>query len=58
MNISPKTKLMVEHYIYGIVVAGVAIYQTGNHDLKKVVWGAAVAVLGPVLKAGWDKVKK
>lgn len=58
MNLSPKTKLMVEHYVYALVVAGVAIYQTGNHDIKKVAWGAAVAVLGPVFKAAWDKIKK
>lgn len=54
---SDKTKASLEHYAYAVVVAGVAIYQTGNHDIKKVAWAALVAVLGPVLKMAIDKVK-
>jgi hypothetical protein len=57
MNLSDKTKAHAEHYLYAVAVAGVAIYQTGNHDIKKVAWGALVAVLGPVLKAAVDKIK-
>lgn len=57
MNITDKTKALVEHYVYAVGVAGVAIWQTGNHDVKKVVWAAAVAVLGPVLKSAYDKAK-
>lgn len=52
-----KTKAQLEHYAYAVIVAGVAIYQTGNHDIKKVAWAAAVAVLGPVVKAAVDKIK-
>lgn len=52
---SDKTKTLVEHYLYATVVAGVAIWQTGNHDIKKVVWAALVGVLGPVFKGGVDK---
>jgi hypothetical protein len=53
-----KVKSQVEHYAYAVAVAAVAIWQTGNHDIKKVVWAAAVAVLAPVLKAVADKLKK
>ena len=52
-----KTKTHVEHYAYGVIVAGVAIYQTGNHDIKKVAVAALVGVLGPVVKAAVDKLK-
>lgn len=45
-----KTKSLVEHYFYATAAAGVAIWQTGNHDLKNVAWAALVGVLGPVLK--------
>lgn len=57
MNLSDKAKVYIEHYAYAVVVAGVAIYQGGNHDVKKVAWAAVVAVLGPVLKAAVDKLK-
>lgn len=52
-----KTKVLVEHYVYATVAAGVAIYQGGNHDIKKVAWAAVVGVLGPVAKAVADKMK-
>jgi len=52
-----KTKVLVEHYLYATAAAGVAIYQGGNHDIKKVAWAALVGVLGPVLKAVVDKAK-
>ena len=52
-----KTKTQVEHYAYAVIVAGVAIYQTGNHDIKKVAVAALVGVLGPVVKAAVDKLK-
>ena len=29
--------------------AAIAIYQTGNHNLKQVLWAALVGVVGPVL---------
>ncbi|CAB4122052.1 hypothetical protein UFOVP27_45 [uncultured Caudovirales phage] len=57
MNLSDKAKNHIEHYAYAVAVAGVAIYQTGNHDVKKVAWAALVAVLGPVLKAAVDKMR-
>lgn len=47
---SSKTKSLVEHYAYATAAAAVAIWQTGNHDFKKVIWAALVGVLGPVLK--------
>jgi len=56
-KLSPKNVALVEHYVVAVVVAGTAIYQTGNHDIKKVAWAALVAVLGPVLKAAWSKIK-
>jgi hypothetical protein len=52
-----KTKTQLEHYAYAVIVAGVAIYQTGNHDIKKVAVAALVGVLGPVVKAAVDKIK-
>ena len=52
-----KAVSLVEHYLYAVAASGVAIYQTGNHDIKKVAWAALVGVLGPVLKAAVDKLK-
>ena len=52
-----KTKVLVEHYVYATAAAAVAIYQGGNHDVKKVAWAALVGVLGPVLKVAIDKAK-
>ena len=51
---SSKTKTLVEHYVYATAAAGVAIWQTGNHDVKKVIWASLVGVLGPVFKATVD----
>ena len=52
-----KTKNLIKHYVYAVVVSGVAIYQTGNHNIKKVAWAAGVAVLAPVIEAAWQKIK-
>lgn len=52
-----KLVVLIEHYLYATVAAGVAIYQGGNHDIKKVAWAALVGVLGPVLKVAVDKLK-
>jgi hypothetical protein len=49
-----KRKALVEHYLYATTAAAVAIWQGGNHDIKKVVWAAAAGILGPVLKASID----
>lgn len=57
MKITDKTKVLVEHYLIAVGTAAVAIYQGGNHDIKKVAWAALVGVLGPVAKAAWDKLK-
>ena len=57
MKLDKKTQAQAEHYAYAVVVAAVAIYQTGNHDIKKVLWAALVGVLGPVAKAAVDKLK-
>jgi len=38
------SKALVEHYIISLAVAGIAIWQTGNHHLKHVAWAALVAV--------------
>ena len=40
--------------MYATAAAAVAIWQGGNHDVKKVVWAALVGVLGPVLKGTID----
>jgi len=53
-----KTKALVEHYVMATAAAGVAIWQTGNHDLKRVSWAALVGVLGPVLKGAYDHATK
>jgi hypothetical protein len=57
MTVSSKQKALVEHYLYAVVASGVAIYQTGNHDIKKVAWAALIGVIGPVLKSAVDKLK-
>jgi len=49
MHLPQSEKAIVEHYVYATAAAAVAIYQTGNHNLKHVLWAAAVGVVGPVL---------
>jgi len=48
---------VLEHYLAALVVASVAIWQTGNHHLKSVAWGALVAVLGPVVVGAYEHFK-
>lgn len=48
---------LVEHYLISLGVAAIAIWQTGNHNLKHVAWAAAVAVLGPVASAAYNHFK-
>ena len=57
MKLDNKTKAAVEHYAFSVVVAGVAIWQTGERDLSKIAYAAVVAVLGPVIKSAYDKAK-
>lgn len=45
-----KTKALVEHYVYATAAAAVAIWQTGNHNFKHVIWAALIGVVGPLLK--------
>ena len=54
MKISKK---IVEHYLASLLVASVAIWQPGNHHLKSIIWGAAVAVLGPVAVGAYEHFK-
>jgi hypothetical protein len=49
-----KTKALFEHYIISTTIAGVAIWQGGNHHLKQVAWAAIVGVFGPVLKSTYE----
>jgi len=51
-----NTKIL-EHYLAALLVAGVSIWQTGNHHLKSVVWAAAIAVLGPVVIGAYNHFK-
>jgi len=51
------SKALVEHYIISLAVAGIAIWQTGNHHLKHVAWAALVAVFGPVASAAYNHFK-
>lgn len=50
-------KAIIESYVVSLIVAGVGIWQTGNHHLKSVAWGAAVAVLGPVAHSAYSHIK-
>ena len=50
-------KAIVEHYLAALLVAGVSIWQTGNHHLKSVAWAAVVAVLGPVAVGAYNHFK-
>jgi len=49
MHLPQSEKALVEHYVYATAAAAVAIYQTGNHNLKHVLWAALVGVVGPVV---------
>ena len=51
------SKQVLEHYLASLLVAGVAIWQTGHHTVKAVAWGALVAVLGPVANAAYNHFK-
>jgi hypothetical protein len=44
-----KIVALIEHYLYATAASAVAIYQGGNHDVKKVAWAALVGVIGPVV---------
>lgn len=50
-------KKLIEHYVIALGVAATAIWQTGEHNLKKVAWAAIVAVLGPVASAAYNHFK-
>jgi hypothetical protein len=50
-------KALVEHYIIALAVAGIAIWQTGQHNFKHLVWAALVAVFGPVASATYNHLK-
>ena len=49
MKITQSEKSLVEHYVYATAASAVAIWQTGNHSIKHVLWAALVGVIGPVL---------
>jgi len=49
MKLSSRERALIEHYLYATAAAAVAIYQTGNHNLKHVAWAALVGVLGPIV---------
>jgi hypothetical protein len=48
---------LLEHYLISTIVAGVAIWQTGDHHIKHVIVAAAVGVLAPVISAAYNHVK-
>jgi len=49
MKITRSEKALAEHYVYATAAAAVAIWQTGNHHIKHVLWAAVVGVVGPLL---------
>ena len=50
-------KALIEHYVIAFGVAAVAIWQTGNHNFKHLIWAAGVAVFGPVASATYNHFK-
>jgi len=48
VKLPQSEKLLVEHYVYATAASAVAIYQTGNHHLKHILWAAVIGVIGPV----------
>jgi hypothetical protein len=46
-----KAVAVVRHYVYATAASALAIYLSGNHDLKAVALSAVSGVLGPVLGA-------
>lgn len=49
MKLTNVNKALIEHYLIATVTAGIAIYQGGNHDIKKVAWAAVIGVVGPII---------
>ena len=49
MKITQSEKSLVEHYVYATAASAVAIWQTGNHSIKHVLWAAVIGVVGPLL---------
>lgn len=49
MRITNSEKALAEHYLYTTAAAAVALYQTGNHNLKHVAFAAVIGVIGPVI---------
>lgn len=48
MKLSAINKALVEHYLVATAASAIAIYQGGNHDIKKVAWAALIGVFGPI----------
>lgn len=57
MKLTKKELHLAEFYAYTTVSSAVAIYQGGNHDIKKVAWAALIGVFGPLVKSFLDKAK-
>jgi hypothetical protein len=49
MKLTNGHKALIEQYLLATVTAGIAIYQGGNHDFKKVIWSAVIGVFGPII---------
>ena len=48
---------LLEHYVISTLIAGVAIWQTGNHNIKHVLVAAGVGVLAPVISSAYNHLK-
>jgi hypothetical protein len=46
---SKRLTSLLEHYAYATLAAGLAIWQSGNHNIKEVAWAALIGVVGPVI---------
>jgi energy-converting hydrogenase Eha subunit A len=46
-----KVIAVIRHYVYATAASALAIYLSGNHDVKSAALSAVSGVLGPVLGA-------
>lgn len=50
MKLNAKNKAMLESYARTAISAGLAVWMTGNHDVKAMATAAVSALAGPLMR--------
>ena len=57
IKVTKKEISLVEAYLGSFLVTAFGLYSSGDHQIKKVAWAAAIAVFGPAYLSVKAKVK-